>query len=565
MQLPETSDRFIELDWKQIESFYKELLERPITTDNIQQWLDDWTRLHALIDESYASLHVSSAVDTRDVEAEKKFQKYIENIYLKSQPHETRLKSKLVDSVIQPPGFIRPLDNMRTDIELFREENLPLFAESETLSSEYSRTIGAQTVDWQGRELTIQQLRPVFQDPDREKRESAWKLVVKRQLKDREKLNALWRKFLAIRRKMAANAGVRDYRTFRWKQLRRFDYSPEDCSEFRKAIAKVVVPAASRIYRSREKRLGLDDTLRPWDIDAQPKGEKPLRPFETIDQFEERANMIFSNVDHELGDQFRIMREEKLLDLDNRVGKAPGGFCTFFPVRRRPFIFMNAVGVQDDVRTLLHEAGHCFHDFAVPRWHQQWEFGTEFAEVASMSMELLASPFLEKSEGGYYSRRDAARARITHLENNILFWPYMAVVDAFQHWAYTQPDAADDPGRCDAQWAGLWDSFMPGIDYSGYEDVKKTGWHRKLHIFQYPFYYVEYGLAQLGAVQVWENALKDQATAVKHYRESLALGAQPLPILFEKAGAKFTFDADTLSRAVDFMERVIQELLPLTE
>ncbi len=257
------------------------------------------------------------------------------------------------------------------------------------------------------------------------------------------------------------------------------------------------------------------------------------------------------------------MRAEGLLDLDNRKGKAPGGYCTDFPVARRPFIFANSVGVHEDVQTLLHEGGHAFHVFECSHlpYQQQLVVPLEFAEVASMSMEMLAAPYLETEQGGFYSAEEAARARIEYLERSLLFWPYMAVVDAFQHWVYEKPAAASDAAQCDAQWNALWDRFIPDIDWSGLEEEKITGWHRKLHIHQSPFYYIEYGLAQLGAVQVWRNALSDQAGAVAAYRRALALGGtRPLPQLFETAGARFAFDAETLSQAVTLMERVISEL-----
>jgi oligoendopeptidase F len=259
------------------------------------------------------------------------------------------------------------------------------------------------------------------------------------------------------------------------------------------------------------------------------------------------------------------MRAESLLDLDNRKGKAPGGYCAELAVERKPFIFMNAVGLHDDVQTLLHEAGHAFHVFEAARlpYHQQLEYGMEIAEVASMSMELLAAPHLTRDAGGYFSREEAARARVEHLEGIVLFWPYMAVVDGFQHWVYEHPDDARRPANCDATWDTLWQRFMPVVDWSGLEDQRRTGWQRKLHIFQLPFYYVEYGLAQLGAVQVWRNSLADPAHAVADYRRALAMGATAtLPDLFAAAGARFAFDAGTLSEAVQLVERTIQELDP---
>jgi oligoendopeptidase F len=251
------------------------------------------------------------------------------------------------------------------------------------------------------------------------------------------------------------------------------------------------------------------------------------------------------------------------LDLENRKGKAPGGYCTFFPVSRRPFIFMNAVGLHDDVQTLFHEAGHAFHVFEklhLP-FHQQMNSPMEFNEVASMSMELIASPYLEEEMGGFYTPEEAARARIEHLEGIILFWPYMAVVDAFQHWVYDNHELATDPFNCDAKWAELWERFMPGVDWSGLEQEMMTGWQRKLHIHKYPFYYIEYGLAQIGAVLVWKNAMKDQAQAVKRYRQGISLGGTvSLPELFAAGGARFNFEKAMLEELVKTIESVISSM-----
>jgi len=361
---------------------------------------------------------------------------------------------------------------------------------------------------------------------------------------------------------MAGNAQFGDYRSFRWKQLLRFDYTPQDCAAFHDAIEKVVVPAAGRVYQERKKMLGLS-TLRPWDIDVDPFGRGPLTPFNDIPQLLLGVSNVFRSLDNNLYMYFKTMLDENLLDLDNRKNKAPGGYCTEFPVAKRPFIFMNAVGLHDDVQTLLHESGHAFHCFErtpLP-YHQQRQVGMEFSEVASMGMELLAAPYLAASQGGFYSDEDAARARLEHLERSIVFWPYMALVDAFQHWVYENPESAAIAEACDNKWAELWGRFMPWLDWTGLENELSAGWQRKLHIFVVPFYYVEYGLAQLGAVQIWRNSLKDRASAVNQYRSALALGGTvPLPDLFSAAGAEFAFSERVLASSISLMEQVIQEL-----
>jgi len=560
--LPDSALEFMDWTWPQIEPHYEELASRPLTADNVAEWLADWTRLSRLVSETYARHHVAITRDTTDQEAERRYHTFLDDIYPPVQEAEQALRQKFLDSGLAVPDFEVQTRNMRAQVELFREENLPLLTQERKLSAEYDKIAGAQTVEWEGEERTIQALQPVYQDQDRDRRERAWRLAAERQLADREALNDLWGKFLEVRQQLAANADCSDFREFRWRQMLRFDYTPEDCLSFHRAIEEVVVPAASRIYARRQERLGLE-SLRPWDLRVDPKSRPSLRPFESVEQLEGVAGDIFRRTDPQLGDYFDTLRGEGLLDLDNRKGKAPGGYCTTFHVEKRPFIFMNAVGLHQDVQTLLHEAGHAFHVFESGHlpYHQQWTVGMEFAEVASMAMELLAAPYLAAGQGGFYADPDAARARAEHLEDALRFWPYMAVVDAFQHWVYTHPESAADPAKCDEMWTGLWARFMPDVDWSGLEEEMVTGWQRKLHIFKYPFYYVEYGLAQLGAVQVWRNALQNQAEAVARYRQALALGGTvPLPDLFAAAGAKLAFDADTLGEAGALIERTLAEL-----
>lgn len=562
-QLPVSSQEFT--GWELAEPFAQHLLDRALSPTTLDAWLADWTRLARLVTETYQRLYVATTVDTEDQQAERRYYAFLEQIYPAWQAAEQQLKQKLLASGLQPDNFAVPLEHMRAQARLFREANLPLMTEEQKLSNEDDKLRGAQTVDWQGRELTLDQLQPLYQETDRAVRERAWRLAQARQLQDRGAMNELWIRMLDLRRRLAANADCPDYRAYRWQELLRSDYTPADCETFHRAIEQVVVPAAERVYERRRRRLGLA-TLRPWDLDVDAQGRAPLRPFGPVADLEAKCAAMLAQVDPELGSQFEIMRREQLLDLDNRKGKAPGGYCTAFPVAERPFIFMNAVGVHEDVNTLLHEAGHAFHAFHIfdgdgLPYHQQWDVGMEIAEVASMSMELLAAPHLAASAGGFYADGDAARARIEHLEGILRFWPYMAVVDAFQHWVYTHPDAASDPASCDASWSALWRRFMRGVDWSGLEDEMADGWRQKLHIFQTPFYYVEYGLAQLGAVQVWRNALSDRPGAVARYRYALALGCTaPLPELYAAAGARFAFDAATLGEAVELIERTIAQL-----
>jgi oligoendopeptidase F len=554
--LPEKAGDMLAWSWPNFEPFYTELAGRELTEDSVEVFLGDWSRVHDRLDEVGTRLAIAKDVNTADKAAEQRFMRFLDEVYPKSQEAEQKLKTKLLESGSGPEGFDVPMHKIQTDALLFRQANLPLQVEVAKLCNEYSKITGSQTVSWEGREVTVTQLRPVLQETDRSRREKAWRLAAERQLEDREALNELWRKLLKIRLQMACNAGYLDYRAFRWQEMYRFDYVPQDCKEFQKAIEQEAVPAAGRTYRRRQRLTGLD-VLRPWDLDFDPLGRAPLAPFSDVARLKSVVGTMLDRVDAGLGAHFHTMVQENVLDLDNRKNKAPGGYCATLPAAKLPFIFMNAVGLHGDVMTLVHESGHACHSFessALP-WFQQRMVGLEFAEVASMGMELLAEPYLEREAGGFYTEEEAARARIDNLEKIVQFWPYMAVVDAFQHWAYENPEPAMVPENCDREWSALWNRFMPGCDWTGFEDVVATGWQRKLHIFMEPFYYVEYGLAQLGACQVWANALRNQAAAVAAYKQALALGGtRPLPDLYHAAGAAFSFDAEALGSVINLIE-----------
>ncbi len=554
--LPEKATEMLGWTWPQFEPYYAELAGRKLSAADVESFLDDWTHFADRLDEVGTRLSIAKDVNTADKEAEQRFNRFLEDIFPKSAEAEQKLKTKLLECGLKPAGFERSLRRMQADAALFREANLPLQVEDAKLSTEYGKITGSQTVEWEGKEVTVTQLRPVLMETDRARREKAWRLSAERQLKDRDALNDLWQKFMKLRLQMAANAGFPDYRSFRWQEMHRFDYTPQNCKQFQQAIEQAVVPAASRIYARRAEQLGLA-TLKPWDRDVDPLGRPPLAPFKNVDEFRAGVHSILKQVDPQVGSYFQTMVNEGTLDLENRKNKAPGGYCATYDAAKLPFILMNAVGLHGDVMTLIHESGHASHNFEAQHlpWFQQRHAGLEFAEVASMGMELLAAPYFAKSAGGFYSDEDAARALTENLEKDVQFWPYMAVVDGFQHWVYENPQAAMEPANCDKQWTALWHRLMTGVDWTGFEDVVATGWQRKLHIFLVPFYYVEYGLASLGACQVWANALKDQKAAVAAYRKALALGGtKSLPELYAAAGAKFAFDAGTLGTVIKLIE-----------
>lgn len=533
--------------WEHIEPLFRQLLDaQPDSPAALERWLEDASELLSAIDEERARRYIAMTCQTDDPERERAFLFYIEEIMPKVKPLGHALDEAYLRSPHRaglPPRY-RQFDRLVANrVALYRPENVPIETEEAKLKQQYQKITGAMMVVFRGREHTLQQMVRYLEETDRPLRQEAWELVARRRYQDREALDEIFDRLLAHRETIARNAGFPDYRAYAFRQRERFDYTPEDCLRFHDAIEQTVLPIVRTLLDERRRLLGLE-RLRPWDLQVDVLGRPPLRPFDDTSRLVSGVEEIFARVDHDLGRQFRFLRDRALLDLESRKGKAPGGYQSTLNERRVPFIFMNAVGLDDDLRTLLHEGGHAFHMVAARREPllDYREAPIEFAEVASMGMELLASPHLDVF---YTSPDDARRSYREMLERIVTLFPWVATIDAFQHWIYTHPGHSREERR----EAWLWTArrFRPDVDYSGYEEFEATLWHRQLHLFLVPFYYVEYGIAQVGALQVWQRARRDGAAAVRAYREALALGGtQPLPELFAAAGAQFDFSARTL-------------------
>jgi oligoendopeptidase F len=539
--------------WDNLSGAYDELAARPLESD-VAAWLADWSRFSESVMEAAAWLSIRRSQDTTDEAAKSAYLHYVREVAPKIQEAENGLRRRLVDAGFDDPRMATVLRQFRADIDLFREENLALIAEERSLSSKYGEIVGGLTVAFDGEDRTLAQLAPYRANPDRSVREAAWRAGADAMLGVRAELDSLFDELLGLRRTIAANAGFGTYTEYRWRQLGRFDYSIEDAESFHTAIAQSAVPALERAAARRAEALGVD-ALRPWDQEVDPWGTSPLRPFSTGDELASRSAAVFDALDPELGEMVRTMHEEGLLDLENRKGKAPGGYCATLHSARRPFIFMNAVGTEDNVRTMLHEAGHAFHVFDRSTLPYVWQRGApmEFAEVASMSMELLTSPYIGTEYGGFYDRTDAYRSRLQHLDRMLWFLPYMACVSAFQHELYSAGDLSH--ADRDGLWRRLYLRYNVGADWSGLDETLDSLWHHKLHIFTVPFYYIEYGLAQMGALQVWRQSLSDPRQALDDYRAALALGQTvPLPDLFRRAGADLVFGDESVGELIGLVE-----------
>lgn len=560
LALPEHPDHFAHATWDDVLPWYEQLATTAVTAEGAEAWLASWSKLEELLGEAGTKSMIAYTCDTADPAKEAAYLRFSAEIGPKAHEQGVRLATRALALGIGRADLATTMREFKTDAEIFREANVPRMGEIEELSAAYQKVTGGLSVDWDGAAKTIPQLGPYLQDPDRAIRERAFRKGAGAYLAVRDALAAQFDKMFALRTAMGREAGFADYQSYIFQSKFRFDYTPADCDRFHRSVEATVVPAVKRLHDARKRALGVD-TLRPWDLGVDPLGRPALKPFRTADELTGAAERVFSRVDPELGARFALMRRQGLLDLDSRPGKAPGGYCTKYPWSKVPFIFMNAVGVADDVTTLLHEAGHCFHDFEASAQPFIWQRGTgsEMAELASMSMELLAAPHLA-APTGWFSEADARRARAEHLEDTLIALAHIASVDAFQAWIYASGQGHDASAR-DAAWLEVRARFEQGVDWSGLERERVARWYRQLHIFELPFYYIEYGIAQFGALGIWQQSLRDPAAAVARYRKALRLGGtRSLPELYAAAGVGLIFDEASMAPIVADVERAIAEL-----
>jgi oligoendopeptidase F len=533
--------------WQTIEPHYTALLAEPLTAETVGGWLARWSDLEAIMLEAQAAAFRAKTEDTTDTEAEQRYQQLVTVIKPSAEAVNQRLKQKLlrVEGLDQQPEYGELLRRLRSEADLFRAANLPLLAEEQSRAGNFYTITGAMCVVLDGEEVPLPQAEALLVDPDRDRREQAWRAVAARRLHDRAALSALFLELVALRRRIAANADCTDYRAYSWRRLRRFDYTPQDVQRLHDAIEAEIVPLAARMAERRRRQLGLE-MLRPWDVRMADPGRPALQPFTTADELEQGVARILTRIDPQFGAEFRRMGNG-FLDLGSRKGKAQMGYQSFFPRSKMPYIFMNAVGTHLDVLILLHEAGHALHARAASAnqpliWYVV-DMPEEFNEVASQALELLATPYLTVEEGGFYSAEDARRALHEELEIIVSHLRNSVVKDVFQHWVYTEAAPDVTPAELDARFRELHQRFFPEEDWSGLEQERGMRWQIGPHIIALPFYMIEYTLARLGGLQIWRNALEDQQAAIGRYRAALKLGSsRPVPELYRAAGAELAFD-----------------------
>ena len=550
--------------WNELNGVFEELGRRALgSAAELEGWLSDEAELDAYVYEQRAVRYFNSTRQTDNPEYTKAYEEYTETLEPKIKLASFKLLKKYISSSSRPqlPRRTYGLEDRRRQsaFSIFREANVDLEKEESALSQKYLRTTGAMTVTYRGQERTLQQMSRFFEEPDRGVREEAWRLSGQRALADSDALDSIYTKMVALRDEIARNAGFDNYRDYIFVKKDRFDYAPKDCEGFHKGVEEAMVPLSRDIDRARAEKMGVD-SLRPWDMAVDPAGRPALRPFEEIAGLVSGAGSVLSKVDSELSSYFETMVRLQLLDLDSRKGKAPGGYQEELAEVRYPFIFMNATGKDDDVRTLLHESGHSFHTFLmrkakVPFFNGSANMPMEFAEVASMSMEMITG---EHYEGAFYSKDDAKRSNWKESVDNVKLFAWVATIDAFQHWVYTHPEHTIDERA--KEWVSTFNRFCGLESYEGLERSRAYRWQRQLHLFEVPFYYIEYGIALTGALGVWSRYRKDPKDAIEAYKNALSLGcARPLPELFEAAGVEWGFGAGALRGIAEELRSAIKE------
>ncbi len=555
-------DKLKVTSWEMLEPFFNQLLEREIhSKEELEKWLKDRSELEAFVSEDLAWRYVRMTCDTINKDLEKAYLFFVTEIEPKISPLNDLLNKKLVSSKfideLDTDKYFIYLRSIKKEIEIFREENVPLFAEISTESQKYGSIIGSLSVEIDGKELTLQQASNYLKDPDRNKREEAFKKINSTRMEHADELDELFNKLIALRHKVAVNADFTNFRDYMFAAMGRFDYLPEDCFAFHDAIQKEVMPLVKNFTEKREQELGYK--LRPWDMEVDTKNRAALEPFTSGADLLDKTVNCFRKVDEYFAWCIQTMDNMDRLDLESRKGKAPGGYNYPMSETSVPFIFMNAASSTRDVETMVHEGGHAVHSFL----SKDLELAafkscpSEVAELASMSMELIS---YDGQDEFYKNKEDFNRAKEEHLEGIIKILPWIATIDKFQHWIYTNPTHTIDERK--KYWVELSKEFGTGlVDWSGYENIQMYGWQKQLHLYEVPFYYIEYGMAQLGALAVWRNFIHNKPKAIEQYKAALSLGyTKTIGEIYKTAGIEFNFSASYINELMDFVKDELKKL-----
>jgi len=552
-------ENFAVTSWEVLKPYFNNLLDRKINSlQDLRKWFLDRSELESVISEDLAWRYIRMTCYTENKDYLKAYQDFIQNIQPEIAPVADQLNKKaaaseFLNQLAKEEGYDILIRNLKKDIEIFREENVPLLTEISTQSQRYAQITGAMTVTIDGKELTLQQASVLLMSTDRKKREEVYHKITTRRLKDKDVLDELFTRLIQLRHQVAVNAGFKNFRDYMFRALGRFDYTPQDCFNFHEAIQHEVVPVLNQFARERKELMKVD-SLRPWDKAVDPEGKQALKPFTNGKELTEKTIQVFQNLDAYLGQCLSIMRSMGHLDLESRIGKAPGGYNYPLAEIGVPFIFMNATSTLRDMVTIMHEGGHAIHNF-LTRDLELNDFKStpsEVAELASMSMELIS---MDHWDTFFTNEAELKRAKREHLEDLIETLPWVATIDKFQHWIYENPNHTIAERK--EMWDKIFDQFTDTTtDWSGLKDAKDYLWQKQLHLYEVPFYYIEYGMAQLGAVAVWRNFRKDRTKGLNGYQNALKLGyLKPIPEIYKAAGIKFDFSRAYINELMGFVRQ----------
>jgi len=549
--------------WKKVEPFFIDLKEREIASaKQLEKWLLDRSEVEAALSEDFAWRYIKMTCDTTNQLLTDDYNVFVSEIDPHISPYSNELNSKLVES-----PFLNELDadtyriyirGVKKALELYREENIPLQTRIGIESQKYGAISGAMTVLWEGKEITLQMASSLMKDVNRKIREEVYLKIQKRKAVDTDALNDLYSELIRLRHQVAVNAGFKNYRDYKFAELGRFDYTVQDCFDFHDSISKAILPLAENADRERKKTMKLD-ALKPWDTEVDVEGKPALKPFSSASELIDKSIECFNIIQPDFGNYLEIMKEMAYLDLDSRIGKAPGGYNYPLYEIGVPFIFMNSVGTHRDLVTMVHEGGHAIHSFVTRDLliTDFKSFPSEVAELASMSMELIS---MEHWNVFFTNADELKRAKKEQLDKSLKTLLWIAAVDKFQHWIYETPTHTVEERM--VQWTTVINQFTSKeIDFSGLDDVRARGWQGQLHIFEVPFYYIEYGMAQLGAIAVWRNYKKDPAKALKEYEAALRLGyTKSIPEIYKTAGIEFNFSPAYVKELAEFVKSELDKL-----
>jgi oligoendopeptidase F len=553
----------LEIKWENLEPLFKELTERPINSvEELEHWLHDRSELEAALEEDFAWRYIRMTCDTTSEELLQKFQYFATEIEPKIAPYSNELNKKLVNSQwadkLHEEKYFILLRGVKKALELFREENIPLLTEIQVEQQKYQSITGSMSVHIGDKEFTLEQAAVFLKDIDRSKRQEAWEKITFRRLQDKDQLNQLFDQLRALRHKVALNAEFENFRDYMFQALGRFDYTPKDCYAFHEAIEREIVPILHEQAEKRKKALALK-SLKPWDLDVDVSGKPALKPFKNGSELIEKSIQCFSNISRYLGERLEIMKDNQLFDVESRKGKAPGGYNYPLAETGAPFIFMNSANTFRDLTTMVHEGGHAVHTFLTAdlELNDFKHCPSEVAELASMSMELIS---MDNWDVYFDNEEDLKRAKRDQLFDVLKTLPWVAVVDQYQHWIYTNFDHTDEQ-RTDA-WLQIYERFGAGFaDWSDHKEAEANLWQKQLHIFEVPFYYIEYGMAQLGAIAVWKNYKENPEKGLQQYLDALKLGyTKTIKEIYEAAGIKFDFSAAYVKELAEFVKAEMDKL-----